>query len=68
MVDLCASLRAERKERWQKLGGIVGLSEWDIKGGAPQPAPAKPVPASDEVIPSEAPVEINESKNDAVLV
>ncbi|KAG8740783.1 hypothetical protein FRC10_003892 [Ceratobasidium sp. 414] len=35
LVGLCESLHAERKERWRKLGGSVGLSEWDIKGGAP---------------------------------
>ncbi|KAH7341712.1 CRAL-TRIO domain-containing protein [Rhizoctonia solani] len=37
LVDLCHNLRAEQTERWKKLGGTVGLSEWDIKGGAPQP-------------------------------
>ncbi|KDN45653.1 hypothetical protein RSAG8_04737, partial [Rhizoctonia solani AG-8 WAC10335] len=37
LVDLCNNLRTERTERWKKLGGTVGLSEWDIKGGAPQP-------------------------------
>ncbi|ELU40751.1 CRAL/TRIO domain-containing protein [Rhizoctonia solani AG-1 IA] len=37
LVDLCNNLHTERKERWRKLGGTVGLSEWDIKGGAPQP-------------------------------
>ncbi|KAG9103102.1 hypothetical protein FRC06_000204 [Ceratobasidium sp. 370] len=36
LVGLCESLRAEMKERWHKLGGSVGLSEWDIKGGASQ--------------------------------
>ncbi|KAF8604267.1 CRAL/TRIO domain-containing protein [Ceratobasidium sp. AG-I] len=69
MVELCASLRAERKVRWQKLGAAVGLSEWDIKGGAPQPAPAKPAPApEEELVPSNAPPELDESKSDAVLV
>ncbi|KAG9118416.1 hypothetical protein FRC07_007081 [Ceratobasidium sp. 392] len=38
LVTLCDYTRAQNKERWRKLGGAVGLSEWDIKGGAPQPA------------------------------
>ncbi|CAE6417774.1 unnamed protein product [Rhizoctonia solani] len=37
LVELCNNLRAEHTDRWKKLGGTVGLSEWDIKGGAPQP-------------------------------
>lgn len=62
-------MRVERKERWQKLGGTVGLSEWDIKGGAPQPAPAKPMPAPEEEPVSSSPqTELNDIRNDAVLV
>jgi hypothetical protein len=33
LISLCNDLRAKQKERWKALGGKVGLSEWDIKGG-----------------------------------
>ncbi|QRV75113.1 phosphatidylinositol transfer protein [Ceratobasidium sp. AG-Ba] len=39
LVGLCESLCTERKRRWHTLGGTVGLSEWDIKGGDSQSSP-----------------------------
>jgi len=35
LVELCETERRARMDRWRALGGKVGLSEWDIKGGAP---------------------------------
>lgn len=76
MVELCDSLRAERKERWHKLGGTVGLSEWDIKGGVPQPKVQRPVTNGtvehvDNLAPDTKSSAVNglpESKSDTVLV
>jgi hypothetical protein len=71
MVELCASLRAERKERWHKLGGSVGLSEWDIKGGAPQPAIEKAVETASQPDPvaSDKPTKpIHQNTSDTVIV
>ena len=33
LVELCETERKARMDRWRALGGKVGLSEWDIKGG-----------------------------------
>lgn len=33
LVALCEAERRARMDRWRALGGKVGLSEWDIKGG-----------------------------------
>jgi len=33
LVALCETERKARMDRWRDLGGVVGLSEWDIKGG-----------------------------------
>jgi hypothetical protein len=68
MVELCASLRAERKERWHKLGGSVGLSEWDIKGGAPQPAVEKAAPQADPITSDKSMKPIHQSTGDTVIV
>jgi hypothetical protein len=77
LVELCNSLRAERKERWHKLGGSVGLSEWDIKGGAPQPK-TQPVAANGTTQHNDSPPtyaddavtadDLPDSKSDTVLV
>ncbi len=34
LVALCDAERKARMDRWRVLGGKVGLSEWDIKGGS----------------------------------
>ncbi|KAF8674135.1 CRAL TRIO protein [Rhizoctonia solani] len=72
LVDLCNNLHTERKERWRKLGGTVGLSEWDIKGGAPQPELQPAMTNGTNLIPdSKSTVsrkDIPESKSDTVLV
>ena len=33
LIALCEAERQARMDRWRALGGKVGLSEWDIKGG-----------------------------------
>lgn len=33
LVELCETERKARMDRWKALGGKVGLSEWEIKGG-----------------------------------
>jgi hypothetical protein len=35
LIALCDTERNARMDRWRALGGKVGLSEWDIKGGQP---------------------------------
>ena len=35
LVDLCETERSAQMDRWRALGGKIGLSEWDIKGGTP---------------------------------
>jgi len=35
LIELCETERRARMDRWRALGGVAGLSEWDIKGGAP---------------------------------
>ncbi|CAE6379475.1 unnamed protein product [Rhizoctonia solani] len=72
LVDLCNNLHAECKERWKKLGGTVGLSEWDIKGGVPQPKSQPTATNGDNIAPdSNSTVsrkDLPESKSDTVLV
>ncbi|CEL55475.1 CRAL-TRIO domain-containing protein C23B6,04c OS=Schizosaccharomyces pombe (strain 972 / ATCC 24843) GN=SPCC23B6.04c PE=1 SV=1 [Rhizoctonia solani AG-1 IB] len=71
LVDLCNNLHAERKDRWKKLGGTVGLSEWDIKGGVPQ-LKSQPTTGDASLAPdSKSTVsrkDLPESKSDTVLV
>ena len=33
LVKMCNERRQQQMERWRKLGGTVGLKEWDMKGG-----------------------------------
>lgn len=35
LVKMCDERRAVQFDRWRKLGGTIGLKEWDIKGGTP---------------------------------
>lgn len=34
LVSMCDKRREEQMEKWKQLGGIVGLKEWDVKGGS----------------------------------
>lgn len=47
LLEVCNKRREEQMDRWRTLGGKVGISEWDIKGGL-KPAVTLPV---DEKVP-----------------
>jgi hypothetical protein len=48
LVTLAKERREANVARWEKLGGEVGISEWDYKGGYSSPAVATPEPLSSQ--------------------
>lgn len=50
LVALCEAENKARIDRWRALGGKVGLSEWDIKGGPSSTESSVDEPNSKETV------------------